>query len=83
MQHGILKLKYHFKGLSAEEIALHNKMIDKEQMAKIRDEILEHLPRAETILEKSSKVDKNVLEEAVKKTDGRIDEIDLTCTICG
>ena len=26
----ILKLKYHFKGLSAEEIALHNKMIDKE-----------------------------------------------------
>ncbi len=72
----ILKLKYHFKGLSAEEIALHNKMIDKEQMVKIKDEILEHLPRAESILEKSSKIDKKVLEEAVKKTDGRVDEID-------
>ena len=45
-------------------------------MAKIKDEILEHLPRAETILEKSSKIDKKVLEEAVKKTDGRVDEID-------
>ena len=35
----ILKLKYHFKGLSVEEIALHNKMISKEQLQKVKDEI--------------------------------------------
>ena len=68
----ILKLKYHFKGLSVEEIALHNKMISKEQLEKVKDEILKNLPEADKLILEKELLKPEALKVIKKETDEKI-----------
>ncbi len=76
----ILKLKYHFKGLSVEEIALHNKIISKEQLKKVKDEILDNLPAAEKILLEKEILGPEVLKEVKKETDEKVGLVEKRIT---
>jgi hypothetical protein len=68
----ILKLKYHFKGMSAEEIVTHNKMLSKDQLEKVKNEILENLPGIDKIIEEKKILGQEQLEELKKEVDEKI-----------
>jgi len=72
----ILKLKYHFKGMSTEEIATHNKILSKDQLEKVKNEILDNLPEIDKILEDKKLLSHGELEELKKEAVEKINVVE-------